>query len=183
MTVLATLTAIAAQTGTAEATWLGLNADNWATIIASVGAALIAAFVAVVGYAIQQKAGRREQRATIYAQALQAVEDYCEGPYRIRRRDGSAATRQHLTESLSDIKSRINFHQGWLSIHASAELAAAYTALVTAAQSEAGVQMTAAWKSPPTKKDRDVPLGTPYPRPKTDAAKAVVLTLMKAELR
>ena len=55
--------------------------------------------------------------------------------------------------------------------------------LVKAAQDEAGAQMTAAWKSPPTKKDRDVPLGTGYPRPQTNAAKQQVLTLMKAELR
>jgi hypothetical protein len=165
-----------------EATWLGLNADNWATIIASIGAALIAALVAVVGYAIQQRAGRREQRATMYAQALQAVEDYCEGPYRVRRRDGSAAARQLLTESLSDIKSRINFHQSWLSIHASAELAAAYTALVKAAQDEAGTQMPAAWAAAPTRKDRDVPLGVGFPRTQTDAAKARVLRLMNEDL-
>ena len=167
---------------THEATWLGLSADNWTTIAAGIGAALIAAIVAVIGYSIQQRAGRREQRATMYAQALQAVEDYCEGPYRIRRRDGSAACRLALTESLSDIKSRINFHQGWLSIHASDEIASAYKAFAKAAQDEAGVQMTAAWTGPATRKDRDVPLGVGLPRVKTDAAKDTVLKLMNADL-
>jgi hypothetical protein len=182
MVLLVLMVTTPATTATPDPTCLGLSADNWTTIIASVGAALIAAVVAVLGYTKQQQASRREQRATVFAQALQAVEDYLEGPYRIRRRDGSTATRQQLTESISDIKSRINFHEGWLGIHASADLAAAYHSFVAAAQQEAGQQMTAAWNGRPTRKDREVPLGTPYPRTATDAAKEVVLQLMKAEL-
>lgn len=164
------------------ATLLGLSADNWSTIATGVFAALVAASVAVLGYARQQRAARQAQRTTVYAQGLQAVEDYLEGPYRIRRRDGSAATRQLLTESLSDIKSRINFHQSWLSLHASQDLADAYTEFVQAAQREAGTQMTAAWRATPTRKDRDVPLGVPYQRDASDLAKAKVLALMRREL-
>jgi hypothetical protein len=157
--------------------------DNAATIIASIGAALIAALVAVYGYAWQQRATRRERRATMYAQALQAVEDYLEGPYRICRRDGSAAARREITEQLSGIKSRINFHQAWLRIHGTAAVASAYEEFVLAAQQEAGRQMTDAWRSPPTRRDRDVPLGRPFDRQRADAALSKVLAAMRRDSR
>jgi ketosteroid isomerase-like protein len=167
----------AAHTNAGHFTW-----DNAATVIAGIGAALIAALVAVAGYTIQQRAARREQRARTYAEALQAVEDYLEGPYRIRRRDGSAEARRHLTESISTIKSRINFHQAWLRIHGSPAVADAYDAYVLAAQREAGPQMTAAWQGRPTRKDRDVPLGRPFDRGSSDGARATVTTAMKKDL-
>lgn len=157
--------------------------DHAATIIAAVGAALIAAVVAVVGYSRQQEAGRRIQHARMYAEALQAVEDYLEGPYRIRRRDGTAVARRQVTEDISRIKSRINFHIAWLTIHAPETVATAYEALVLAAQREAGPQMTAAWRSRPTRHDRDVPLGQPFGRQASDAARAIVLEAMRSDLR
>jgi hypothetical protein len=155
---------------------------NAATITAGIGAALIAALVAVIGYSRQQRAGRRAERATKYAEALQAVVDYLECPYRIRRRDGSAAARLSITETISATKSKINFYLAWLRIDASAEIATAYEDYVRAAQREAGPQMTAAWRTRPTRKDRDVPLGQAYPRDESDAARAKVSAAMKRDL-
>lgn len=153
-----------------------------ATILAGLGAALIAAIVAVLGYSRQKRAQRRDQRAITYAQALQAVEDYLEGPYRIRRRDGTAQARRQISEDLSGTKSRINFHLAWLSINGSDNVAVAYQAYVSTAQREAGPQMTAAWRSRPTHRDRDVPLGQPISRQSSDAARAAVLQAMKTDL-
>lgn len=127
----------------------------------------------------QQEEGRRQERAKAYAEAVRAVEDYLETPYRIRRRSGSGEHRWQLTESISEIQSRINFHKGWLRINASTEVYDAYVAFIKAAKEEAGVQMTDAWNGPVTKKDRQVPLGTALPQPKSAAAKEVVLTAMK----
>lgn len=127
----------------------------------------------------QQKENRRQERARAYAEAIRAVEDYLETPYRIRRRDGSRAVRWQLTESISDIQSRISLHEGWLAINASEEVYAAYLAFVRAAKEEAGAQMTAAWSGPVTKKDREVPLGEALEQPKSTAAKEVVVDTMK----
>ena len=157
--------------------------DSASTIIGAVGAAFIAAVVAVAGYAWQQRMGRRDQRATMYAQALQAVEDYMECPYRIRRRDGSAEARRQITEGISSVKSRINFHLAWLRIHAPVPLAEAFQRYVTEAQKEAGVQMTVGWRGRPTRRDRDVPLGRPFDRQKSDEAREAVLREMKADLK
>lgn len=157
--------------------------DNVMTVVAAIAAASIAAWVAMRGYRTQQHEGRRQERARLYAEALRAVEDYLEAPYRIIRRDGSAEARRQLTESLSEIKSRISFYAGWLSINAPTEVYDAYCAYDKAARMEAGLQMTAAWKARPTKRDKDVPLGQGLPRTEADAARAVVLQAMKEGLK
>ncbi|TFV79416.1 hypothetical protein E4P39_01920 [Blastococcus sp. CT_GayMR19] len=151
-------------------------------VLGAMGAAAIAAVVAVKAYKGQQKESRRQQRATFYAEAVRAVEDYLEAPYRIRRRDGSTAARRELTQHVSDVKSRISVYTAWMAIHGTDAVASGYDAFVLAAQSEAGQQMTAAWHSRPTKKDRDVPIGSPLPRASSDAARATVLTAMEADL-
>jgi hypothetical protein len=61
-------------------------------------------------------------------------------------------------------------------------LHAAYDAYVLAARTEAGQQMTTAWRSGPTKRDRDVPLGSPLPRAATDAARVTLLAAPNADL-
>jgi hypothetical protein len=130
-----------------------------------------------------QEENRRQERAKAYAEAIRAVDDYLETPYRIRRRDGSGEHRWQLTESISEIQSRINFHKGWLRINASKEVYDAYVEFIKAAKAEAGGQMTTAWNGPATKKDRQVPLGARLPQPKSEAAKEVLVEAMKKCLK
>ena len=77
----------AAITGTSAAS-PGFGPAQWSTIIA----ALIAALVAVAGYMVTQAQARRERKAKEFADALAAVEEYLEAPYRIRRRQAATAT-------------------------------------------------------------------------------------------
>lgn len=156
--------------------------DHGATIVAALVAALVAAAVAVVGYRRQQQQHRRDRRAIMFAEALRAVEDYLEVPYRVRRRDGSHQARMAVTDHISDIQSRISFHTGWLDIHASPQVRDAYTRYVAAAKQEAGPQVTAAWKARPTRRDRDVPIGEPLRQPNAAAARKAVLAAMRANL-
>ena len=156
--------------------------DHGAALLAAALAAFIAAGVAVAGYVIQQRASRRDQRAVLYAEALRAVEDYREAPYRVRRRDGSHDARRAITDHISDVQSRISFHSGWLRLNAPAPVADAYDTHVAAARAEAGAQMTDAWAAPPTLRDEDVPLGVPYARARSDAARDAVLAAMGKSL-
>jgi hypothetical protein len=156
--------------------------DHAATLLAAVLGAAITVGLAVAGYLSQQAAARRERAAGVYAEALRSVEDYLEGPYRIRRRDGSAEQRAVITTWLSEVKSRHNYYQGLLRLHASEQVADAYDALVAAAIQDAGPQMTQAWQQPPTQNDRDVPLGAGYARSRADAARTRVLAAMKRDL-
>lgn len=158
---------------------LGLGWSEIATVVA----AALAAAVAVYGYSRQQRAARRDQRAAGYAEALRAVEDYLEAPYLIRRRDGSPAARRAVTDHISGVQSRIKLHESWLAIHSPAAVKAAYADFVTAARTEAGAQMTAAWRRRPTTRDRDVPIGTAYPSPRSDAARHRIVEAMRRDLK
>ena len=151
-----------------------INWDGVSTIIA----ATLGAMILVVGFIIERNRQRRARRAEAYAGALQAVSDYLEAPYRIRRRSGSSADRVALTNHVSDIQSSLDFYKSHFALIGPAEVRAAYCRLVAAAKSEAGPQMSAAWRGRPTRRDRDVPGITPYPHPKSDAARREALALM-----
>jgi len=183
---------LAAASGT-HGSWPWIVADidggNVATVqaaligvLGAVTAAIIAAVVAFKAFKTQQREGQRQERARFFADAVRTVEDYAECPYRIRRRDGSAAARREITQHISDVKSRISFYTGWMAINGSQEVHIAYDAFVKSAQIEAGQQMTAAWRDRPTKRDRDVPIGSPLPRTSTDATREKLLEAMKRDL-
>lgn len=157
----------------------GFGAGEWATL----GAALIAAAIAVIGYCVTQARARRERRAKAFAEALAAVEDYMESPYRIRRRPRSDAdTRTQITAAISDIQSRIAFHEAWLEVEAP-KVGAAFARLVRVARGEAGANMKEAWAEPVLEDDRAMNLGMRYNRSQTEAVRGEVLTVMKAHLR
>lgn len=163
--------------------WAGITAANVATFLGAVATltvGTIAAIVAVKTYKNQQQETRRQHKASFYAEAVRAVEDYMECPYRILRKDGSSEARREITQHISDVKSRISFYTGWIAIHGTTEVRAAYDAFVTAAQREAGPQMTSAWEAKPVKRDKDVPLRTPpLPRVATDAARNRLLAVLQ----
>jgi len=156
----------------------GWTASDWATLVAAALGALVAAAIAVTGYSVQQQASRRDRRHVAYAEALRAVADYVEAPYLVRRHDGTAETRRTITQHISDIQSRIAFHDAWLQLHAPQEVHQAFSTYVAAARREAGAQMTAAWRTSPTRRDSEVPVGSAYAHPATDAARAIVLAAM-----
>jgi sugar-specific transcriptional regulator TrmB len=146
-------------------------------------AALIAALVAVTGYMLTQAQARRERRAREFAEALAAVEEYLEAPYRIRRRQSATPeARDALTNALSDLQARIARHRAWLYVEAPA-VARAYDALVAAARSEAGVQMTVAWNTAPPSSDSEMNLNVAYLHPKSDAERDRIIAIMRHDLR
>jgi len=156
----------------------GFEHGDWATIIA----AGVAALVVVVGYIVAQAQARQERRAKAFAEALGAVEDYMECPYRIRRRPNSdPATRQGITSAISDIQSRIAFHEAWLQVETPL-VAGKYSDLVRAARKEAGSEMQKAWLAPPLGTDAATNLGERLDRPKTDAARTEVVSAMRRQL-
>jgi hypothetical protein len=157
----------------------GFGPAQWSTIIAAV----IAALVAVTGYMLTQAQARRERRAREFADALAAVEEYLEAPYRIRRRQAATPeAREALTSALSDLQARIALHRAWLQVEAPA-VGRAYEALVSAARSEAGAQMAEAWNAAPLTSDTDMNLKVAYPHPDSDAERAKVIAAMRQHLR
>lgn len=149
--------------------------DGIATLIAAV----LAAAVAVLGYSCQQHILRKERRAAIYSEALRTVEDYLEAPYLVRRRDGSDSARLTVTTHISDIQSRLAYYDALLEIHARAEIATAYKALVSSARAEAGKAMRDAWEAAPTRRDCEVSITTRHDRSRSDEARRTYLQAIK----
>jgi len=152
-------------------------------------AAVLAGVIAVAGgvvsvaltYNLNQRAARRQLQTKSFAEALTAVEDYAEMPYRIRRRPGTPGARRELTEQISQIQSRIAFHQAWLCIE-TPSVARAYEDLVQAAKRQAGNQMKQAWLESATTKDAQVSLDMGYPRDEIDAARGRCIDAMRDAL-
>lgn len=156
----------------------GFGPAQWSTIIA----ALIAALVVVAGYALTQMQARRERRAKEFADALAAIEEYLEAPYRIRRIQPTPEAREALTTYLSDLQARIAFHLAWLQVEAPT-VGHAYELLISAARSEAGDQMTQAWKAAPLNDDADMNLKMAYAHPEADVERAKVINAMRHHLK
>lgn len=163
---------------TADAGW---TAAQTAVVIAAVIAILGGIIAASVTYWFNQRAARRERRALVFAEALNAVEDYAEMPYRVRRRRDTPEARYTLTDEVSKIQSRLAFHQALLQIECP-DVAAAYSALVRAAKIQAGGQMQDAWRQPVLRTDAEMNLGVRYPRDEIDAARATCITAMRRSL-
>jgi hypothetical protein len=161
---------------TASWTW-AQTAALLAGLIAVAGAAITAALT----YGLNQRTARRERQIISFAEALSAIEDYAELPYRIRRRPGTPGARHELTEQISKIQSRIAFYQAWLALETPG-VAQSYDDLVRAAKTQAGRQMTEAWQEPATKQEAQVSLGTAYPRDEINAARGQCVEAMRATL-
>jgi len=155
------------------------DADHWegtATLIAAV----VAGVGVLIGFAIDRRVRRSARLAEVYAGALQAVHDYLEAPYRIRRSSGTAEERFALVAAISDIQSRLEYYGALLATTASDEVYAQYRVLVAAAKREAGNAMTDAWTARPTRRNAQVPLGGPlFAIPDSKSARDELLRLMR----
>jgi hypothetical protein len=146
-------------------------------------AALIAATAVLVGYLVNQISNRRLDKTKVFAAAIEAVADYQEMPYRIRRQPSSdAATRVGLAERVSDIQKRIDFHRAWLRIE-SEEVGNSYDDLVASVRREAGQHMKNAWGESLITSDDEMSLGVAYACPETEKVRAECLKTMQAHLK
>lgn len=150
------------------------------------GATLLAAAIAVagvvVGFAVTSAQSRRERRARDYAEAIGAVSDYLEGPYRVARCHNNAAERYAISTDISVIQGRIDASAALLRLHASQRVADAYDAYVAAARQEAGRQMTAAWRKPPARRHRDMNMHQPFDRTASESAKVKLIAAMERDM-
>jgi Flp pilus assembly protein TadB len=104
--------------------------------------ALIAAFVAILGYVINQLQIHRERRAKVFAEALAAAVDYIHMPYVIGTRSVPAqsldpkdrdldevSTRREIGNRLREVQAKLYFHQSLIQLE-SVQVAEAYNRLV-----------------------------------------------------
>lgn len=127
-----------------------MDAGNWIVLITGV----IASLVAVVGYLINQASIRNERRSRVYAEALSAVFEYEELPYRIRKRTAEEGSSAAIAQRISDVFERLSFYQAWMNLESPA-VGSAYLDLVRKTQALGGLHRDDAWKTPPASKDTD----------------------------
>lgn len=145
----------------------------------------VAGGTAIFGYLHASRMTRRERMAQTLAQAINAVGDYQDLPYRVRRRPASEPTiRSGLAERISDIHSRLDFHSAWLRITAP-DVAVAYDRLVANVRREAGAHVKMAWLEPIIERDQEMNLGLGlhYRCPETEVARNECIAAMRKHLR
>ncbi|MFF0284272.1 hypothetical protein ACFYSW_28655 [Rhodococcus aetherivorans] len=143
---------------------------------------LVASSVAFSGHVYNQWANRRQQTSQKLADAIAAVNDYKDLPFRVRRRPySSPEIRWQLSERGSEIHSRMDFHLAWLAI-VSPEVADHYKFLVETVRREAGDHIKLAWKQPLIAGDSEMnaALGDQYTYNVTSAAQESCIAAMRS---
>lgn len=140
----------------------------------------IAGLVALIGYMMTQAANRRERKSRLYAEALSAVREYQELPYRVRRRPSSDnKTRAELGAQISAVMTKLGFYVRFLQLD-SHEVGIAYTDLVNQVRRMGGPYRSQAWRASLVASDEEMPL-VKYPY-ETEPEMSLCLKAMRHEL-
>ncbi len=157
----------------------------WAALISG---SVIAAFIgAIVNTWLARQKSREEELARVrvmLAEAFQAVAEYKEFPYAIRRRrhDDPSGERVRLSEELRKVQARLTFFEEWTRIE-DKTVGERYRDLVKQLRRVAGAACNAAWMAEPITDDAqmniprdevDLTSLATYERDYTDAARAYV---------
>jgi hypothetical protein len=121
---------------------------TWVPLIA----AIVAAFVALLGYWLTNRAKQLDAKAKAYADALSAIEAYKSLPYRISRRITDPKDRTttdpedeaHLQHLVGDVQRDIAFYRRRLALE-SATVGLAFEALANKVMSQGGENRRKAW--------------------------------------
>lgn len=117
---------------------------------AVLGAAITATFAlcgAIYLNAVGRKRENDARRRDLYSNAYRAALEWCEGVYRVRRRNQDGSQDHELVERFHGLQERIAFHEGMLATESEA-LGKAYSAFLQAVMSECKPLLKAAWSQP-----------------------------------
>lgn len=96
---------------------------------------------------VNQIAVRNERRSRVYAEALSAVFEFQELPYRIRKRASSEDSSAIIAQKISDVFIRLDFYRALLLLESST-VGIAYADLVHQTQAQGDSYRADAWKHP-----------------------------------
>ena len=123
---------------------------------------ILAGVVAIFGYTITNAMNRIERRSRIYADAILALVQFQDLPFRVRRRsDSSDATRTIVGQRVRDVQEALSYHVVLLRLD-SPRVGTVFAELVKKTR-EVGVRYRHdAWVSPPATSDADMSLVISY---------------------
>jgi hypothetical protein len=174
------------QSGQAAQSSAAPSDTMWAVFLLPVALVLLVWAGNVVASSVEARRASRESRRSrtsdLFSEALDAIHEYQELPYRIRRRsDVSQMTPGELSSHAGDVQLLLDKYVTKLSF-LDANVGAAYRELVVAARRESGAHMTTAWQQPRIKSDADMVLGNAFPRTQADGARERCTTVMQEHL-
>ena len=120
-----------------------MSTSNWILLLTSISAAA----VALIGYLLNQVAVRNERRGRVYAEALSAVFEFQELPYRIRKRAASEDSSAVIAQKISDVFVSLDFYRALLLLESST-VGIAYAELVHQTQAQGDSYRADAWNHP-----------------------------------
>lgn len=128
--------------------------DWWAPAIV---AAIVAAAVSLTTFALTGRRARIDRQRQVFADAFEAVMEYREYPFIVRRRreDEPAEERQRISGDLSKVQARINGFKARLLVE-DPVVGRRYGDLVKQNRLVAGAHIKAAWDNPPVSADEEM---------------------------
>lgn len=174
-----TLGDVAQQVTLSDSVWAVIFVPVAVIVIGAGAAAVVTVWQTLSDRRAAAAAAARTENAALFAAALDAVHEYQELPYRIRRRsDAPPMTREELTRHASNVQVLLDKHVTHLTF-VDNRVGTAYRALVQATRSESGSHMANAWNEPRITDDKDMNLGNAYPRTQAEGAKEECVTTMQ----
>jgi hypothetical protein len=130
------------------------NSSLWAPAIV---AAVVAAAVSLTTFALTGRRTRLDRQRQVFADAFEAVMEYREYPFIIRRRnpDEPEKERQRLSSELSRVQARMNSYKARLLVE-DPEIGKLYKELVKQTRIHAGAHIKSAWDNNPVSADDEM---------------------------
>lgn len=137
----------AAEASSATTSW-------WAPAIV---AAIVAAAVSLTTLALTGRRERLDRQRRVFAEAFEAVMEYREYPFLVRRRNPAdpEKERQRLSSELSRVQARMNAYKARLLIE-DPKVGRFYADLVKQTRLHAGAHIKAAWDNEPVSADEEM---------------------------
>lgn len=132
----------------------GNNNSLWAPAIV---AAIVAAAVSLTTFALTARRQRQDRQRQVFGDAFEAVMDYREYPFIVRRRNPNEpeAERQRLSGELSRVQARMNAYKARLLVE-DPEIGKLYKDLVKQTRLHAGAHIKSAWDNEPVSADQEM---------------------------
>jgi hypothetical protein len=130
------------------------NNSLWA---AAIVAAIVAAAVSLTTFALSGRRARLDRQRQVFADAFEAIMDYREYPFIIRRRNPAEPEneRQRLGGELSRVQARMNGYKARLLVE-EPKIGKLYKELVKQTRLQAGAHIKSAWDNDPVAVDKEM---------------------------
>lgn len=132
------------------------NADS-SLLAPAIVAAIVAAAVSLLTFGLAARRARLDRQRQVFADAFEAVMEYREYPFIVRRRnpDEKEKERVRLSGELSRVQARMNAYKARLLVE-DPEIGRLYKELVKQTRLHAGAHIKSAWDNEPVLADEEM---------------------------